>query len=188
MVIREDTAVSDDEPCAKEISANFGGAPIQHINGIAVAVFQRLAFRGNPAVTQRPAGTVIKERHRNVDQADARSIGANHVFGSLRLRYDALQAAVGLVQLLAQRSDFARISSGNFPAKFLRLLLKVLLLLEGIGILEIGPRAACLRHQLVLPAGAALELRDHGISSLGFLCGSTGEEKEHSRNEQSNRE
>ncbi|PYU66499.1 MAG: hypothetical protein DMG49_22085, partial [Acidobacteria bacterium] len=60
------------------------------------------------------------------------------------------------------------------------MLLELLLLLESIGLLKIGARAARIRHQLLLAVSATLELSDNGVRPVSFLVGAPGVKKKDS--------
>src|SRR5260221_10888897 len=120
-----------------------------------------------------------------MNEAQTRRVSANHFFGGLRLGFHALEPRGGFLKLLAERRNITGVSSGYFLAQFIRLLLKLLLLRENIGLLKISARAAGVRHQLFLAVRTALELGNHGVGAVGFLVGAAGEKNKNSGDQES---
>ena len=114
VMIRENRSLPDDKPGAEEVGPHLRRAAFQRVDRIAVAVFQRLAVAGDAGVSQRSSRGMVKEYDRNVEQANARRVRANHLFRGLRFRFDPPQAIVGLLKLLAERRDFFASSARDF--------------------------------------------------------------------------
>src|SRR5277367_3937419 len=108
-MVGKDFFLADDETRAEEVFANFGGAAIEAVDHVAVAIFERLAVRIDRSVTQGAMRGLVEKRNGDMEQADAGSVGSNDAFGGVRLRFYFLQPARGFVQLFAQAGDFAGI-------------------------------------------------------------------------------
>ena len=180
MVIGENAAFADDESGAEEIRANFGCAAFQRIHRVAITVVERLAIRIDPAIAQRAAGSPVDERNGYMQEAHAWRISTDHFFRGLRLVLHAFEPGGRFFELLAKCGHVAGPGARDFLAQFIRLLLELVLLLENIGLPEIGARAAGIRHQLLLAVSATLELGDRGVSAACFLVGAPGKEKKDS--------
>src|SRR6202795_1391152 len=101
MMVGEDFILADDETRAEEIFANFRGAAFETVDHVAVAILQRLAVGIDRAVAQRATRALVEKGNGDVEQTDAGSVGSNHAFGSVGLRFYFLQTASGFVQLFA---------------------------------------------------------------------------------------
>jgi len=112
-----------------------------------------------------------------MQEAHTWRIGTDHLFRGLRLGLHAFEPHSRLVELLLKCGHVAGPSAGDFLAQFIRLLLELLPLLENIGLPKIGARVARIRHQLLLPVSATLELGDNRVSAVSFLVGAPGIEK-----------
>src|SRR5256885_1691220 len=115
-----------------------------------------------------------------MEEAHAWRISTDDFFRRLRLGLHAFEPRGCLLQLLAKCGHVAGPGARDFLAQLIRLLLELLLLLENVGLLKIGARAAGIRHQLLLPVSAALELGDNGVSAACLLVGAPGKEKKDS--------
>src|SRR2546429_9817886 len=187
-MIRENRSLPDDKPGAEEVGPHLRRAAFQRVDRIAVAVFQRLAVAGDAGVSQRSSRGMVKEYDRNVEQANARRVRANHLFRGLRFRFDPPQAIVGLLKLLAERRDFFASSARDFLPQLFCLVLELLLLSKYIGLLKIRAGAAGIRHQLLLAMRAALQLRNHPVRPSRLLVSPAGIQQENPGNEDSDRE
>src|SRR5580704_4884276 len=107
MMVGEDFILADDETGAEEVFLNFGSAALQAIDHVSVAIFERLAVGIDGTVTQRAACALVQEGNRNVEQADAGSVGSNDTFGGVGLRFYFFQAVSCLIQLFPEAGNLA---------------------------------------------------------------------------------
>src|SRR5262249_32919225 len=87
--------------------AALRGAPLQRIDNVAVAVFQRLSFRSDSTVAQETAAILFAKGDGYVQEADTRSVRANHVFRRIGVALNASKPIRRFRQLALQIAGIA---------------------------------------------------------------------------------
>ena len=96
------SAWSGDESCAENIELHFRAFSLERQYRIAFTVLYRFAVFVKAAVTQPASGSLVVESDGNMQQANGLDIQRNNALCGLALRFEALQARIGLLQLFLQ--------------------------------------------------------------------------------------
>src|SRR5215472_16272208 len=180
MVSQEAAVPAYQKRCAQRLSPKLRAGPLERDHGVPVGVPNRLAGAGESRVVEREAAGLILKADRDVDQADARGVGADDTLGASRLRFYLAESLLGSGQLAAQGCRPVRGSLRHLRAKVFGLFLELLLLsISGLCSVRLHLLAEFARpfHQLFLAREIAVEARDQRVAALRFGGGAAGETK-----------
>src|SRR5439155_10582816 len=120
VMVGEDTAAcGHKKPRPQRMHQEFWPSPFEREYGITLVVQRRSAVRSEPGIMQVPRGGLLLKTHCQMNQANARGIGANDLLSQESFRVGLAHARSGLLEPAAQTGSFGRRRLADFGRKFL---------------------------------------------------------------------